>query len=138
LSFAARFLHSGLRPPVEKTSVKNESQSATECRPHPKKPGWAFLIVTSEPAVYTFGMLTKVLGFYTKYFGVWVVLFGVAAYCWPGPFAALKGYMDWFFALKHFGEKVAMPAAILVFTCVITASLMAALWRRTIPDEQPG
>ena len=48
-------------------------------------------------------MLTKVLGFYTKYFAVWVVLFGVAAYCWPGPFVALKGYMDWFFALTMFG-----------------------------------
>jgi BASS family bile acid:Na+ symporter len=48
-------------------------------------------------------MLTKVLGFYTKYFGVWVVLFGVVAYCWPGPFVALKPYMDWFFALTMFG-----------------------------------
>ena len=48
-------------------------------------------------------MLTKVLGFYTKYFGVWVVLFGVAAYFWPEPFVALKGYMDWFFALTMFG-----------------------------------
>ena len=80
-------------------------------------------------------MLKKVLGFYTKYFAVWVVLFG-AAYFWPGPFVALKGYMDWFFALKHFGEKAAVPAAIFVFICIITASLMAALWQRTAPDEQ--
>lgn len=48
-------------------------------------------------------MLTKILSFYTKYFAVWVVLFGVAAYFWPGPFVALKGYMDWFFALTMFG-----------------------------------
>jgi BASS family bile acid:Na+ symporter len=48
-------------------------------------------------------MLTKVLGFYTKYFAVWVILFGVAAYFWPGPFVALKGYMNWFFALTMFG-----------------------------------
>jgi len=41
-------------------------------------------------------------------------------------------------ALKHFGEKAAMPAAIFVFICIITASLMAAIWRRTVPDEQPG
>ena len=34
-------------------------------------------------------------------------------------------------ALKHFGEKAAMPAAIFVFICIITASLMAALWQRT-------
>lgn len=85
--------------------------------------------------VYTFGMLKKVLGFYTKYFAVWVVLFGAAAYVRPGPFVALKPYMDWFFALKHFGEQAAMPAAIFVFICIITASLMAALRQRTNPDE---
>ena len=49
--------------------------------------------------------------------------------------------MDWFFALtmfgigtvlalKHFGEKTAMPAAIFVFICIITASLMAAIWQK--------
>lgn len=48
-------------------------------------------------------MLTKVLGFYTKYFAVWVVLFGVVAYFCPGPFVALKSYMNWFFALTMFG-----------------------------------
>jgi BASS family bile acid:Na+ symporter len=48
-------------------------------------------------------MFKKILSFYTKYFAVWVVLFGVAAYLWPGPFVALKDYMDWFFALTMFG-----------------------------------
>ncbi len=38
-------------------------------------------------------------------------------------------------ALKHFGEKAAMPAAIFVFVCIITASIMAAVWQRTTPDE---
>jgi BASS family bile acid:Na+ symporter len=38
-------------------------------------------------------------------------------------------------ALKHFGEKAAMPAAIFVFICIITASFMAALWQRTTPKE---
>ena len=33
-------------------------------------------------------------------------------------------------ALKHFGEKAAMPAAAFVFICIITASLMAAVWQR--------
>jgi BASS family bile acid:Na+ symporter len=37
-------------------------------------------------------------------------------------------------ALKHFGEQAAMPAAIFVFICIITASLMAALWQRRAPD----
>jgi len=48
-------------------------------------------------------MLKKILPFYTKYFAVWVILFGVLAYFWPGPFVALKSYMDWFFALTMFG-----------------------------------
>jgi len=36
--------------------------------------------------------------------------------------------------LKHFGEKAAIPAAIFVFICIITASIMAAMWQKTIPD----
>ncbi len=48
-------------------------------------------------------MLKKILAFYTKYFAVWVVVFGVVAYVWPGSFVALKDYMDWFFALTMFG-----------------------------------
>ena len=38
-------------------------------------------------------------------------------------------------ALKHFGEKTAMPAAIFVFICIITASLMAAFWQKTSPER---
>ncbi|MFC1793100.1 bile acid:sodium symporter family protein [Planctomycetota bacterium] len=53
-------------------------------------------------------MLKKILSFYTKYFAVWVVLFGVVAYFLPGPFVALKGYMDWFFALTMFGIGVVL------------------------------
>jgi len=56
-------------------------------------------------------MLTKVLGFYTKYFAVWVVLFGVAAYFCPGPFVALKSYMNWFFALTMFGIGAVLEVA---------------------------
>jgi BASS family bile acid:Na+ symporter len=33
-------------------------------------------------------------------------------------------------ALKHFGEKAAIPAAIFVFICIITASVMAAVWQK--------
>ena len=53
-------------------------------------------------------MLKKILSFYTKYFAVWVVLFGVVAYFLPGPFVALKSYMDWFFALTMFGIGVVL------------------------------
>ncbi len=48
-------------------------------------------------------MLKKVLTFYTKYFAVWVIAFGVVAYLVPKPFVALRDYMDWFFALTMFG-----------------------------------
>ena len=48
-------------------------------------------------------MLVKVLSFYTKYFAIWVIAFGVVAYFWPGPFKALGPGMDWFFALTMFG-----------------------------------
>ncbi len=48
-------------------------------------------------------MFNKILNFYTKYFAVWVVVFGVVAYFWPGPFKALGGCNKLFFALTMFG-----------------------------------
>jgi len=33
-------------------------------------------------------------------------------------------------ALKHFGDRAAMPAAIFVILCILTASLLVAVWRR--------
>jgi len=53
-------------------------------------------------------MLKKVLGFYTKYFAIWVVVFGVVAYLYPGPFVVLKPGMEWFFALTMFGIGVVL------------------------------
>jgi len=48
-------------------------------------------------------MFEKLLSFYTKYFAVWVVLFGIMAFFLPGPFVAIKEGMSWFFALTMFG-----------------------------------
>jgi BASS family bile acid:Na+ symporter len=48
-------------------------------------------------------MFTKILSFYTKYFAVWVILFGAVAYLFPMPFVALRGFNDYFFALTMFG-----------------------------------
>ena len=48
-------------------------------------------------------MLKKILGFYTKFFAVWIILFAVVAYIFPEPFIALKGYNKHFFALTMFG-----------------------------------
>jgi BASS family bile acid:Na+ symporter len=48
-------------------------------------------------------MFRRILSFYTKYFAVWVVTFGVVAYFYPKPFVSLKPYMDWFFGFTMFG-----------------------------------
>jgi len=41
-------------------------------------------------------------------------------------------------ALKHFGERAAVPAASFVFICIITASIMAALWSRNQTESVAG
>jgi len=48
-------------------------------------------------------MFERVLSFYTRYFGVWVVLGGLVAYRWPAPFKALAPWNLWFFAITMFG-----------------------------------
>jgi len=48
-------------------------------------------------------MFAKVLSFYTKYFAAWVLMFGVVAYFFPAPFAALENCNKLFFALIMFG-----------------------------------
>jgi BASS family bile acid:Na+ symporter len=53
-------------------------------------------------------MFKKALGFYTKYFAIWVVIFGAIAYRIPKPFESLKPGMDWFFALTMFGIGVVL------------------------------
>jgi BASS family bile acid:Na+ symporter len=53
-------------------------------------------------------MFDRILNFYTKYFAVWVILFGVVAYYMPAPFVSMKAGMDWFFALTMFGIGVVL------------------------------
>ncbi|OHB80054.1 MAG: hypothetical protein A2Z25_06410 [Planctomycetes bacterium RBG_16_55_9] len=99
-------------------------------------------------------MLKKILSFYTKYFAVWVIVFGAAAYVWPGPFVALKGYMDWFFALTMFGigavlevedfkRIVAKPIIVLIgsiaqFTIMPLGAFMLAKLFRLPPEIAVG
>jgi BASS family bile acid:Na+ symporter len=40
-------------------------------------------------------------------------------------------------ALKHFGERAAIPAAVFVFVCIITASITAEVWQKK-PAEIVG
>jgi BASS family bile acid:Na+ symporter len=55
-------------------------------------------------------MFGKILAFYTKYFAVWVVIFGLLAYFVPEPFISLRRGMDWFFALTMFGIGAVLEA----------------------------
>jgi len=48
-------------------------------------------------------MFGKALSFYTRYFAIWVVIFGIIAYFFPGPFIILRDYNKLFFALTMFG-----------------------------------
>lgn len=52
--------------------------------------------------------LKKALALYTRYLGVWVIIFGVLAYCFPAPFVAMKRYNIAFFALTMFGIGVVL------------------------------
>jgi BASS family bile acid:Na+ symporter len=53
-------------------------------------------------------MFQRVLSFYTRYFAIWVVLFGVVAYFWPRPFRWLRPVNNLFFALTMFGIGVVL------------------------------
>lgn len=48
-------------------------------------------------------MVGRILSFYTRYFALWVVVFGLVAYFWPAPFVLLRGGNKGFFALTMFG-----------------------------------
>jgi BASS family bile acid:Na+ symporter len=53
-------------------------------------------------------MFNKFLSFYTKYFAIWVILFGVVAYFFPRVFVSMKGWMELFFGLTMFGIGAAL------------------------------
>ena len=95
-------------------------------------------------------MLNKILGFYTKYFAVWVVAFGAAAYFWPGAFTGLGRYNKLFFSLTMFGigavlqiedfkRIIQKPIIVLIGCCSqftimpIGAFILAKLFN--LPDE---
>lgn len=48
-------------------------------------------------------MLNRILSFYTRYFAIWVVIFGFVAYFWPKPFTFLEPCNKLFFSLTMFG-----------------------------------
>ena len=76
---------------------------------------WGFRLVMVDFGVYTIDMLRKIISVYTKYFAVWVLLFGVIAYYCPAPFTWFKdlfvvktdkfslNLLECFFILTMFG-----------------------------------
>jgi len=79
-------------------------------------------------------MFGRILSFYTKYFAIWIVVFGVVAYFYPGPFAALGDYNKSFFALTMFGigavlqvedfKRIAKKPFVILVGCVSQFSIM--------------
>ncbi len=53
-------------------------------------------------------MFKKILNFYTKYFAIWVIAFGIVAYFWPVIFLTIEEKMAWFFAVTI--ERILPPA----------------------------
>lgn len=95
-------------------------------------------------------MLTQILTIYTRFYALWVILFGLWAYFQPAPFLAIKGYMTWFFALTMFGigvtlepkdfKRIVQHPTIIAIGCVAQFTLMplgAYVFSRAfqLPDE---
>jgi len=95
-------------------------------------------------------MIRKALAFYTRYFAIWVILFGLVAYFWPRPFGLLRPYNKYFFSLTMFGIGAVLrledfkrigerPSIVLIgvvaqFTIMpLGAFVVARLFR--LPDE---
>jgi BASS family bile acid:Na+ symporter len=75
-----------------------------------------------------FGMIKSILEFYTRSFAIWVVVGGIVAYLFPGPFVALKPFNRYFFGLTMFGigavlqiadfqRILARPVVVLIGSC---------------------
>lgn len=41
-------------------------------------------------------------------------------------------------AIQHFGPRAAVPTALFVFTCIITASILVELWKHSSPEPFPA
>ncbi|MDD5488494.1 MAG: bile acid:sodium symporter family protein [Candidatus Omnitrophica bacterium] len=74
------------------------------------------------------------LRIYTKYMAVWVAICGLAAYLYPGPFVAMRGWMDVFFAMTMSGigcvldmddfKKIAKTPQVVAIGSVMQFTLM--------------
>ncbi len=84
------------------------------------------------------GVLMNVIGLVGGYLIAWVSRMNVA----QRRSLAIEGGMQnaglgAVLASEHFSDRAAMPAAIFVFVCIITASLLAAWWQRHLPQPAP-
>ena len=95
-------------------------------------------------------MFGRILSFYTRYFAIWVVIFGLVAYVWPAPFVLLARCNKGFFALTMFGIGAVLhvedfrrisekPVIVLIgsaaqFTIMPLGAFCITRWLR-LPDE---
>jgi len=62
------------------------------------------LLEDTRGRILSLAMFQRILSLYTRYFALWVVLGGLTAYVWPGPFKLLnKSIMNVLFGLTMFG-----------------------------------
>ncbi|MEN6334239.1 MAG: bile acid:sodium symporter family protein [Phycisphaerales bacterium] len=86
----------------------------------------------------TIGVVMNVLGLVGGYLIAWAFRMNVA----QRRSLAIEGGMQnaglgAVLAITHFTKEAAMPAAAFVFICIVTASLLAAWWRRTAGEPAP-
>jgi BASS family bile acid:Na+ symporter len=86
----------------------------------------------------TVGVLMNILGLIGGYLIAWIFRMNVA----QRRSLAIEGGMQnaglgAILAARHFTDEAAMPAAAFVFICIVTASLLAAWWRRTAREPIP-
>jgi BASS family bile acid:Na+ symporter len=82
------------------------------------------------------GVLMNVIGLFGGYLIAWISRMDVA----QRRSLAIEGGMQnaglgAVLASEHFSDEAALPAAIFVFICIITASLLAAWWQRHQPQR---
>jgi len=95
-------------------------------------------------------MFTRILSFYTKYFAVWVFIFGAVAYFYPTPFIPLEPYNLYFFAVTMFGigavlqtqdfKRIAEKPVIVLIgtTCQFTIMPLGAFFISRILNLSPS
>ncbi len=93
-------------------------------------------LLSTTVMLLAIGVLMNVIGLFGGYLIAWISRMDVA----QRRSLAIEGGMQnaglgAVLASEHFSDEAALPAAIFVFICIITASLLAAYWQRHQPQS---